>query len=123
MTALRPTILVLYDAECAICRLTMRALARLDWLGRLEAIPLQRFVASGPEDPTRRALRQALHVRDERGRWTRGGQAALRIARAVPIFAPLWLVGSLPGMHDPVELAYRLVAANRRRIGRAIGIG
>jgi len=100
----------------------MRALARLDWRGRLEAVPFQRFVRSGAEDPTRQALRRALHVRDHRGRWSRGGRAALRIARDVPVLAPLWLVGSLPGMRGPVEGAYRLVADNRRLIGRAFRI-
>jgi len=63
---------------------------------------------------------RALHVRDGRGRWSRGGDAALRVGRAVPILAPLSLVGRLPGLQGPVEAAYRLVADHRQAISRLL---
>ena len=116
------TITVLYDADCGVCRLTVRALERLDWRSRLEIVPLQRFIRSADGDPTRRELRSALHVRDEGGRWDRGGRAALRIASVIPILAPLAVVGRAPGMQGLAEKAYLLVARNRRLISRVLGI-
>ena len=122
MASTDPTITVLYDAECGVCRLTMLALERLDWRRRLEVVPLQSFIRSADGDPTRRELRSALHVRDEGGRWERGGRAALRIASVLPVLAPLAVVGHAPGMRGVVDGAYALVARNRRLISRLLRI-
>lgn len=122
MASTHPTLTVLYDADCGVCRLTMRALKRLDWRRRLEVVPLQRFIPSADGDPTRRELRSALHVRDEDGGWERGGTAALRIASVIPVLAPLAIVGHAPGMPGIVDKAYVLVARNRRLISRVLGI-
>ena len=122
MASKHPTLTVLYDADCGVCRLTMRALERLDWRRRLEVVPLQRFIRSADGDPTRHELRSALHVRDEGGRWQRGGRAALRIASVIPVLAPLAVVGHAPGMQRLVDRTYALVARNRRLISRVLGI-
>ena len=120
MTAGPARLTVLYDADCGICRLTIRALARLDWRRRLEFEPLQSFVAMAPGDPSRRELLRSLHVRDGHRRWQRGGDAMLEIASVVPLLLPLSLVGRRPGMHAPVEATYRMIAANRQAIGRVL---
>ena len=111
---------VLNDAECAVCRLTVRMLRRLDWRRRLAFQPLQRFVASAPDDPRPRRLRRALHVREADGRWHRGGDAALVIASVVPVLMPLAILGRLPGMRRPVEAGYRLVADHREATARLL---
>jgi predicted DCC family thiol-disulfide oxidoreductase YuxK len=118
----RSSMTVLFDAECAVCRLSVRMLRRLDWRRRLAFRPLQGFTPSAPDDPPRHVLRLALHVRDAAGRWHRGGHAALLAASAVPILAPLALLGRLPGMRRPVEAAYRVVADHRTEIGRLLRI-
>ena len=122
MAADRDRLLVLYDADCAVCRLTVRALRTLDWRRRLAFVPLQRFTRSAPGDPTRRRLLWALHVRDGRGRWYRAGDAMLRIASELPVLVPLSIIGRLPGMSRPVGVAYRLVADNRHLISRLLRI-
>jgi predicted DCC family thiol-disulfide oxidoreductase YuxK len=122
MASTDPIITVLYDADCGVCRLTMRALERLDWRRRLVVVPLQSFIPSADGDPTRRELRSVLHLRDERGSWERGGRAALRIARVIPVLAPLAVVGQAPGMQGLVDGAYALVARNRRLISRLLRI-
>ena len=120
MSARHDRLTVLYDAECGVCRLTVRALRTLDWNRRLELVPLQRFVRSASDDPTRRRLLWALHARDARGRWYRAGDAMLRIAAVVPVLAPLSIIGRLPGMGRPIEAVYRLVAGNRHAISRLL---
>jgi predicted DCC family thiol-disulfide oxidoreductase YuxK len=120
MPARRDRLTVLYDAECGVCRLTVRALRMLDWNRRLELVALQRFVRSASDDPTRRRLLWALHVRDARGRWFRAGDAMLRIAAVIPLLVPLSVIGRLPGMSRPIEAAYRLVADNRHAISRIL---
>ena len=121
MTTPADRLSVLYDADCGVCRLTARALALLDWRGRLDIRPLQRF--AGPAgSPSRVALLTSLHARDERGRWFAGGDAALRIARSVPVLSPLWLAGRLPFGHRLADVAYRLVASHRHELSRALRV-
>jgi ubiquinone biosynthesis monooxygenase Coq7 len=116
------TLTIVYDGDCPVCRLTVRALRILDWRRRLAFTPLQRFQPRSPRDPSRRELTTALHVRDARGRWHLGGDAALSIAGVVPVLVPLSLAGRLRGLRGPVEAAYRLVAANRHRISRLLDL-
>jgi predicted DCC family thiol-disulfide oxidoreductase YuxK len=114
---------VLYDADCGVCRLTARALDRLDWARRLDLVPLQAFaVDPADEGPSGADLRSALHVRDGAGAWIAGSGAALRIAAAVPVLAPLTLAARLPGGRWLAERAYRWVAANRHAISRALDL-
>lgn len=115
------TLTVLFDADCGVCRMTARALERLDWLGRLDLVPLQAFHATPPATtPSDAELQAALHVRDAGGACSRGGAAALRIASAVPVLAPLSLVGRVPGGIWAAERGYRLIADHRHRISRAL---
>ena len=113
---------VLYDADCGVCRLTARMLRILDWRGRLHFAPLQGFVPTVAGGPTRSELEAMLHVRDGRGEWRAGGDAALRIARVVPALAPLALIGRLPGMGRVAETAYEVVARNRHTISAWLGV-
>lgn len=113
---------VLYDADCGVCRHTARTLLTLDLRHRLQFERLQDFVPTAVGEPARRELEAALHVRDERGEWHAGGDAALEIARVVPALAPLALVGRLPGMDRAADWAYDLVARNRHAIGRRLGV-
>ena len=70
--------------------------------------------------PSRDDLLATLHVRDQAGGWTRGGDAALRIAAAVPILAPLAVLGRVPGAPRVADAAYRLVARNRGPLSRLL---
>jgi len=113
---------VLYDADCGVCRHTARTLRLLDQRRRLRFSRLQDFVPTLAGDPSRGELEAALHVRDERGEWHAGGDAALQIARVVPALAPLALVGRLPGMSRIAETAYEAVARNRHAISGWLGV-
>ena len=113
---------VFYDADCGVCRHTARTLRLLDRHQRLRFAPLQGFVPTAAGDPARGELEAALHVRDERGEWHAGGDAALQIARVVPALAPLALVGRVPGMSRIAEAAYELVARNRHAISGWLGV-
>ena len=113
---------VMYDADCGVCRHTARTLRTLDWRGRLHFADLQGFVRPAAGDPAAAELEAALHVRDERGGWHVGGEAALAIARVVPALAPLALVGRVPGMDRVADAAYEAVARNRHTISGWLGL-
>lgn len=111
---------VFYDADCTFCTRTARVLRRLDRGRRLRLTPLSR--ADGMSDaPSQARLVESLHIRDRSGRWFSGGEAWLRIADVVPALRPLGLVGRLPLARPVVDIAYRLIAANRHRISRLMG--
>src|SRR4051794_40123936 len=113
-------LLVLYDGDCGLCTRTARLLRRLDGRDALELTPAQ--AADHIEGVPALAERmRALQVRDADGRWLSAGAAGVRIAEAVPVLRPIAVAARLPVVRNLVEPAYRLVAANRHRIGRWIG--
>lgn len=114
-------LVVLYDADCGICTHTARLLRRLDRRHALELVAAQ-AADDVPGAPPLEVRLTALQVGDQRGRWASGGAAAIRIARVVPPLFPIAVIGRLPGGRRLIESAYGLVARNRQRISRALGV-
>ena len=113
---------VLYDADCGLCSRTAQALRLLDIRRRLRVIPLQNAEAElGAAAPALAAMTATLHAGVPGRGWSTGGEAALRIARAIPALRSLAVVGSLPFLNRLVEPGYQLLASHRDRIGRLIG--
>ena len=115
-------LVVLYDADCGLCSRTAQALRLLDGRGRLRLMPLQLAAVELEADaPPLEAMMATLHAGDPVHGWSTGGEAALRVARAIPALRTLAIVGSLPVVRHLVEPGYRLLASNRDRIGRLLG--
>ena len=113
---------VLYDADCGLCSRTAHALRLLDGRRRLRLLPLQLATAElGVAAPSLTAMTATLHAGVPSRGWSTGGEAALRIARAIPVLRSLAVVGSLPLLNRLVEPGYVLLASNRDRIGRILG--
>ena len=113
---------VLYDGDCGLCSRTAQALRLLDGRGRLRLLPLQLAASElGAAAPSLAAMTATLHVGVPGHGWSTGGEAALRIARAIPVLRSLAVVGSLPLLNRLVEPGYVLLASNRDRIGRILG--
>jgi predicted DCC family thiol-disulfide oxidoreductase YuxK len=111
---------VLYDSHCGICSRSARLLRRLDRAGRLHLMPLQ---AAGELAgvPPLDVLFDAIHVRDEHGRWSVGGAAWTRIGQEVTVLRPLAFLAALPVIRTFVEWTFALVARNRHRLTRLLG--
>ena len=124
MSAKTPAATLLYDEDCGLC------VASAAWLGRrvsprdLRLLPL----SAGPADPVvgkavaERDLAAALHVVAPDGRVFAGAGAVLAAGRLVP----RWRFLASAFDHRPgralLEPIYRAVAANRRTIGRRLGL-
>lgn len=113
---------VLYDAECGFCARCAMVLQQLDRNRRLTFVGLQGARASIPHAPSDEELASTLHVLDGAGHWDRGGAACLRIAAVVPVLVPLSFVGRLPLVRGAIEPLYGLVARNRHRLSRRLGL-
>ena len=108
---------MLYDGDCAFCRVCARLLRRLDRGGRLDLLDFSRPEA----DPLLDALpaaerRTALHVADPDGSIYSAGPALRRVlAVALGPGASRLLI--LAAVARVVDAAYRIVAARRHHLG------
>jgi predicted DCC family thiol-disulfide oxidoreductase YuxK len=113
---------VFYDADCGICYLCVRVLARLDVHRRLRFLPNSE-VAALPAGFDALLLDRYILVVDRARdrRWTRG-DACTEILAALP-FGRLWSWPlRLPGIRQLANVAYDLVARNRTRISVWLGL-
>ena len=115
-------LVVLFDADCGFCSWSATALDRLDRGRALRLIPLQRAALQLDDAPPEEVLLETMHVRNRDGRWERGGAALIRIAEVVPLLRPLAVAARLPLVRWAFEAWYRVVARNRHRLGRLLGL-
>jgi predicted DCC family thiol-disulfide oxidoreductase YuxK len=116
----RPSLVVLFDGGCPLCRRSVRLLRAIDWLHRLQFVDgtdaeaRQRFAPG----LTEAALLVEMYVVNERGQRYAGYEGYLQLARVVPLMWPMHLIGGLPGIRTLGHLLYRTIAAKRIRRGR-----
>ncbi len=125
--ALGGRLVVLYDRDCGVCAFSARRLRRWDRNRRLDLVPLQAAATSGRAALERaardRPLADALHVIDERsGRVDAGGDAVLAIAAVLPGGGAIRPLAAIPPFRWALGVGYHLVAQNRHRIGRWLGL-
>ena len=115
---------LLYDADCGLCTVSAAWLARRAPSGRLRFLPLAGAAAEPAIAPliVGRDLARTLHVVTADGEVVTGARAVLAAARNVPRWGAVARLADHRVGHALLEPVYRLVAANRHRIGRAIGL-
>lgn len=115
---------LLYDEDCGVCVASVAWLARRVAPRYLRLLPL----SAGPADPIvgaaveGRDLAAALHIVAPDGRVFAGAAAVLAAGRLVPRWRLLARVLDHRIGRALLEPAYRWVAANRRGIGRRLGL-
>jgi predicted DCC family thiol-disulfide oxidoreductase YuxK len=110
---------LVYDGDCGICQKSVELLARIG--ARVEPVPSHLWLVDHPEDAERTTTIVLLVGPD--GRVAEAEHAVAGTLRLARRPAP-WL-GALievPGIHLLARHAYRLVAANRARISRSLGL-
>jgi predicted DCC family thiol-disulfide oxidoreductase YuxK len=114
---------LLYDADCRLCRFAVRTIARLDRDERLALLPLQ--------DPESEPLLASLDAgrRLETWRLARPDGSLTGYGAGVPELLAATRRGRLLGRllrllpSGVLDAGYRLVARNRRRLGRLVPDG
>jgi len=105
---------VIYDADCPICRGSVERLHRLDWFGRVAFLPLDdEEVARRWPGLSREELLRSVHVVRPDGRIDRGAAAVRRLARRVPGLWPLVPLLHLPGTLPIWQRMYHWVSEHR----------
>lgn len=114
---------MLYDADCGLCT------AAAGWLGRRAPAARLRILrlASAAADPwlaplvAGRDLARTLHLVTADGEVLTGAGAVLAAGRAAPRWGAVARLGDHRVGRALLEPTYRLIAANRHRIGRRLG--
>jgi len=105
------------DGFCPTCRATARALANLDWRGRLDIVSFRDPATVIPPGLTRERLETEMVLVDLRSGEVVGGFGAVRaLARYLPLLWPLRPVFALIAWWGWGDRAYRYLAEHRRII-------
>ena len=111
---------LLYDADCGFCRWTAERIRAWDRHRVLRFVPIQSAEGEamlGDMDPHRKMA--SWHLVDEDGTVHSAGAGVYPLFRLLPAGAPLSLLAR--AFPSSTERFYRLVAANRERLGRMLG--
>ncbi|MGH2594550.1 MAG: thiol-disulfide oxidoreductase DCC family protein [Actinomycetota bacterium] len=113
--------ILLYDGDCGVCRWSVTRIVAWDRAHRVRAAPLQGEEAARLLVDVAVDQRMAsAHVVSPNGRVYSGGAMADPLLRSLPGGRPLAALAR--AMPRATEHAYRLVAGNRDRLGRRLGV-
>jgi len=117
----RPVVAI-YDSDCGFCTAAVDWVRRHDRHDRVGFVPIAGEVTIRGRSFHRPQIDERMHAVDSQGRVHRGFKAWRRIARELPAVRPLWPLLMLPGASIIGERVYMLVANNRTRISRRLGM-
>jgi len=111
---------VLYDRDCGFCRVTLAQILRLDRARKLRPLAIQseegqRLLARVPEEERL----ASWHLVTPDGDVRSGAAGFPGLFSRLPAGAPIALLTRL--LQAPSGAGYRLLVANRTRLGRRIG--
>ena len=112
--------MILFDNDCGFCRWSLSMILAWDSRGRLRPVALQSPEADDllkGMDPKQKMASWHLVAPD--GRTYSGGEALSPLARLLPAGSPIAALASR--FPRTTDRAYRWVARNRDRLGRALG--
>lgn len=114
--------ILLYDGDCPMCTFQMLTIQALDWLKKVELVPIkdERASAIAP-DITRTDLLEAIHCVTPEGSIHRGARAFRFLGFRIPLLFPLGLVLWFPGIIQIAEVFYKFVADRRQFFSKIFG--
>lgn len=111
---------LIWDGECGFCRRAVVWFQRMDVQRQFRVVPFQ-ATPSPPMTPHLRVqAARAMQVITRDGRQISGGRSVLFVLETVGWYPSLMRIASKPPLIWPVELGYRIVAANRRFFSRLL---
>lgn len=117
----RPLLTVYYDHSCPLCRAEILALQQADVLGEVAwldcSAPDFRCAAAASEGIDRAAMMQALHLRDQSGRWQIGVDAFATLYRRLGLRG-LGNPWTLPVLSGILRRLYPWIARHRQGLSR-----
>lgn len=114
--------IMLYDGDCPMCTFQMLTIKSLDWLKKVELVPIkdERAQRVAP-DISRADLLEAIHCVTPGGDIYRGARAFRFLGFRIPLLLPVGLFLWIPGVIQIAEVVYKFVADRRHVISRVFG--
>jgi len=114
--------ILLYDGDCPMCTFQTRIISWVDWLSKVELVPIKdpRAALIAPRI-TREDLLEAIHCITPEGRIYRGARAFRFLGLRIPLLVPLGLFLWFPGVIWIAEKVYAFVSRHRYLISRVFG--
>tara|TARA_Y100000588_G_C14246154_1_gene921516 strand:- start:2378 stop:2776 length:399 start_codon:yes stop_codon:yes gene_type:complete len=112
---------LIYDDQCEFCLFSVRCLHKLDWLGKIEFIPLG--VADqlmGSHSITLEDMQTQMHYISPDGHVSAGANAFRVFGKKIPLFFPLAMILHLPLLMKIAAFIYMKLALNRYVLSRFI---
>ena len=111
-----------FDSDCPFCQLQIKLLAKLDWLNKVEFVPLKDFkkTVTGV-NIDENVLNQAIHCVTHKKAVHRGARAIRFLGFRIPLLIPLSLFMWFPGMIIISDRIYKLISRNRYFLSRFMG--
>lgn len=114
--------ILLYDGECPMCTFQMRVISWLDWLNKVEMVPLQdERSATIAQGVTRADLQSEIHCVTPDGSMYRGARAIRFLGFRIPLLFPVGLFLWIPGVIFFAQKFYKFVADRRLFFSRIFG--
>ena len=111
-----------FDSDCPFCQLQIKLLAKLDWLNKVNFVPLQDFKKTVKGvNIDENVLNQAIHCITPQKNIFVGAKAIRFVGMRIPLLIPLSLFLWLPGMMFIAEKIYQSLSANRYFLSRFLG--
>ena len=113
---------LLFDSDCPLCTFQSRSLAWMDWLSKVEMVPLKdpRTAEIAP-DITREDLQEAIHCITPENEIHRGARAIRFLAMRIPLLLPVGLFLWIPGVIWFAEKVYAFVSKHRLFFSKIFG--
>jgi len=113
---------LLFDSDCPLCTFQSRSLAWMDWLGKVEMVPLKdpRTTEIAP-GITREDLLEAIHCITPENEIHRGARAIRFLGLRIPLLVPVGLFLWIPGLIWIAEKVYAFVSRNRLFFSKIFG--
>jgi predicted DCC family thiol-disulfide oxidoreductase YuxK len=115
-------LLCFFDADCGVCFLTVRVLARLDAYERIRFVPNHEQGVL-PQGVSQELVERTVVVQEEStGRISTRSDAVAEVCRALPLGFLPYAILKLPGLRALWLRLYELVAKNRTAISQWLGL-
>ncbi|MDA7921273.1 DUF393 domain-containing protein [Verrucomicrobiales bacterium] len=113
---------LLFDSDCPLCTFQSQSLAWMDWLGKVEMVPLKdpRTAEIAP-DITREDLLEAIHCITPENEIHRGARAIRFLGLRIPLLVPVGLFLWIPGVIWIAEKVYAFVSRHRLFFSKIFG--
>lgn len=113
---------VLYDRDCPLCTFQMKSLTWLDWLNKVEFLPIQEDAAAAKAPHLSRAdLLEAIHCITPENAIHRGARAIRFLGMRMPLLVPVGLFLWIPGVIWIAEKFYMWISRNRLVLSKLFG--